>query len=1682
MQRFTSLRTFPRWTGPWTWVLGGLLLVLSAGWSTAQAQAFAHPGLLHTQADFTRMQTKVAASAQPWTAGFNRLAANPYSSLTRNFTNPVPSTVYRGFNGTNSENYASMFRDIAAAYATALRWKVTGDVNYANKSIAILNAWSANLTAISGTGDKFLAAGIYGYEFANAGEIMRDYSGWAPADFARFQNMLLTVFYPMNHDFLLNHNGTCDTHYWANWDLCNTASMLAIGVLCDNRSIYNEALTYYKTGTGSGAFNQVMPFYYGDLAQWQESGRDQGHGLLGVALAGSLAQMAYNQGDDLFAYGNNALLKAFEYIAKYNLGYEVPYTTYRNCDGIIQTVISTDQRGNVRPVWELVYNHYVNVKGLNAPYSALFAQRLRPEGGGGDYDPNSGGFDQLGYGTLAYSLDEPARPNTQTITFPAIAAQAYNAPDFSPGATASSGLPVTYSVLNPSIVSVTAAGQLHVLKPGTTTVYAQQLGDATYNPATVVAQTITVNQVPGTTDGTWSNTAGTVTSTIVYTSGSANLTWAGQTFVVGEHLKLNAPVAGGFTAGTIYTVVATSNGGSTFQVALQPGGTPVAATSSLSNGVGQRLQKWSVATNWSGGVLPTGPNATATFGGTSFANVPGVTLDGNITIGNLVYAANGTSELVLASGLNSGQLTFATAGGTPTITMVNTGTRKLFLGQAVNNARVPLRIASTQGLDVSTPLLGGSTYAGLRIQAAMDWSSFSGTLSLLQGTIELHNTTNSPTGADNVLLPPTRFSLGANGQAVVYFGGSSTAANKQTIGALDGTSDAFIAAKTSLTNGAPTLVVGVDNQDGSYDGALGMGPIGAAGDQGRLNLEKVGTGTQVISGVIKNGQTGTDNSAVTVRNGKLVLTGPDEYLGGSTVMGGTLEINGSVASAVVVQAGTLAGTGRGTAVTIGTGTGAGATLAPGSAGVGTLTATGAVRLLADATFALEVNSTSNTLDKLVAGSLTLTNATLAATDLTPTAALPAGATYLLVENTGTQPVTGTFLNQAEGSTLTVGNTVLRISYLGGTGNDVTLTVVSNTLPNLVVSNAQNVQGSYNNLTISGPTTGGAGLATLTGGLIVAGTLTVQNGGLLNTNCQSLTGAGNFVLQAGGELRICDANGLAATGNTGGVQLTGTRTFSNDASYVYNGTTAQVTGAGLPGRVRNLTVANASGVTLSAPTSVAQVLSLTAGDLTLAGQGLTLLSDASGTAMVVNANGVVNGTATVQRYIDPAMNSGAGYRHYSSPVQSTTVADLTTSGFTPVVNPAYNTQGNGVTPFPTVFGYNTARLTANGSNFDQGWFSPSALSDALTPGMGYTVNIPASQTVDFVGTLNNGPLTMSGLTRGAQTDAGWQLLGNPYPSPINWDQVNRTNVDGAVYVNHSTGQYAGTYSSYVAGSGGIGTNGGTNLLAAMQGFFVRVSSPATTGAVSFSNQARLTTYVSPVFNRTAGTSMPLVRLALTAATGLADETVVYFPDGATAGFDSQQDAYKLPMGGQVLLASELTPSSSLSINALPALTAADVTVSLRVSTSQAGTYTLRAPEVLNLPVGVRAYLRDAQTGTRIDLSQQPAYTCQLAAGSAAGRFSLLFTTQTALASASALSQSVELFPNPAHTSTTLRLPTALAQQPLQATVVNSLGQVVLRRTLPATATHALPLTALAMGIYTLRLQTEQGLVVKRLTIE
>jgi hypothetical protein len=95
----------------------------------------------------------------------------------------------------------------------------------------------------------------------------------------------------------------------------------------DRRDIYDEATGYFRHGAGNGSIGHVVwKVYDSGIGQVQESGRDQGHTMLDLALLGAFCHMAWSQGDDLFGYDHNRVLLGAEYAARYNLGYDVPYT------------------------------------------------------------------------------------------------------------------------------------------------------------------------------------------------------------------------------------------------------------------------------------------------------------------------------------------------------------------------------------------------------------------------------------------------------------------------------------------------------------------------------------------------------------------------------------------------------------------------------------------------------------------------------------------------------------------------------------------------------------------------------------------------------------------------------------------------------------------------------------------------------------------------------------------------------------------------------------------------------------------------------------------------------------------------------------------------------------------------------------------------------------------------------------------------------------------------------------------------------------------------------------------------------------------------------------------------------------------------------------------------------------
>jgi hypothetical protein len=362
-------------------LLGCLLLLVNVIF--IHAQSFVHPGILHSREDLERMKRAVANKEEPIYAGYQIFIQNPASHFDYKMQGPLAMV---GRNPTIGQT--TYDNDANAAHQNAVMWAITGDKRYADKAIEIVNAWSSTLKSITGR-DAVLMAGLGPFKMVNAAEILRyTNSGWREEDIRKTERHFKEVIYPVLKDFAPFANG--------NWDAAAIKTVMAIAVFCNDRPMFERALHYYVNGHGNG---RLTYYVINEEGQVQESGRDQAHTQLGIGMLAESCAIAWNQGLDLYSYANNRLLKGFEYVAKFNLGGEVPFTEWLDRTGKYHhTKISQQARGELRAVYEQVYNHYVNQMGLTAPFTQQAAEKLRPEG------PGRPGADHPGYGTLYFSI------------------------------------------------------------------------------------------------------------------------------------------------------------------------------------------------------------------------------------------------------------------------------------------------------------------------------------------------------------------------------------------------------------------------------------------------------------------------------------------------------------------------------------------------------------------------------------------------------------------------------------------------------------------------------------------------------------------------------------------------------------------------------------------------------------------------------------------------------------------------------------------------------------------------------------------------------------------------------------------------------------------------------------------------------------------------------------------------------------------------------------------------------------------------------------------------------------------------------------------------------------------------------------------------------------------------------
>jgi len=269
--------------------------------------------------------------------------------------------------------------------------------------------------------------------------------------------------------------------------------------------------------------------------------------------------------------------------------------------------------------------------------------------------------------------------------------------------------------------------------------------------------------------------------------------------------------------------------------------------------------------------------------------------------------------------------------------------------------------------------------------------------------------------------------------------------------------------------------------------------------------------------------------------------------------------------------------------------------------------------------------------------------------------------------------------------------------------------------------------------------------------------------------------------------------------------------------------------------------------------------------------------------------------------------------------------------------------------------------------------------------GYVVRFPVTKTLLFSGPFNTGDMLRDNdLMRYAtpNNNYGWNYVGNPYPSPIDWSSpgITRTNVDAAVYFRKTNGQAA----SWV---GGVSNNGGTNIIPTMQAVWVKVTIGQTSGSLKFTNDAR----VHGANNSLKSAPADVLSLTLSNDT-TSDETVIRFKDGATSLYDSEFDAVKMfAYSSSVPQIYTSINNNDYAINALPELTS-NITVPLGFKTLNAGNLTIIAANQ-NSFNNVSIVLEDLNDNILTDLNQQNTYSFNASPGTSTNRFVVHFNPVT-----------------------------------------------------------------------------------------
>lgn len=600
---------------------------------------------------------------------------------------------------------------------------------------------------------------------------------------------------------------------------------------------------------------------------------------------------------------------------------------------------------------------------------------------------------------------------------------------------------------------------------------------------------------------------------------------------------------------------------------------------------------------------------------------------------------------------------------------------------------------------------------------------------------------------------------------------------------------------------------------------------------------------------------------------------------------------------------------------------------------------------------------------------------------------------------------------------------------------------------------------------------------------------------------------NFTISNGASLVTTgtvtiDYSGGTLTNNGTITNTDGTLSFSGPVTFNGSGTT----------NTGNFKVAHSGTSLLSNRIFVSGILTVSDGTLN-ANNNLTLVSNATGSAVIAPVLGSITGKVTVQRYI------ALGKRAFRFLTPSVTTDDFISNNWQLGTHITGSTSGaNGfdttVSGNPSLFTYDNQRATGTGwtaiantnatnLNALQGYrilIRGDRTGTLITQATAANMNVPI--TLAATGTVTTGTVTFNSSSTPVSinntsnsTIDGYSLIGNPYVNTVNWNLLTKSGLTDAYYVwdsNMGTSDQRGRYVAYSTSTGttnsGTGSTSVNQYIQPGQAFFVKNTTLGTAGSITFNESDKLGTNINN-FYRTPTSDLSRLELQVYQTSELA---LGGFPiDAAVSVFDNQftnaienGDVAKLSTGIENI--SFLNNNQNLAIDARPNVVATDELMIQLQQFQPNKNYTFKT-KFTNFDSSSTPYLVDTYLNQYIALASNGTTNCVFtttadALSFGANRFKIVFQN-ISLSNPDFSAEKIVVYPNPVtNNQFNISLPGNLTGV-VNVKLINTIGQIVYQTKMEAQNTVTItPNISLAQGLYFVEITNQGKSSIKKITVQ